>query len=76
MIEGKITTEHPNAETIAKSLIPDNIPNVKTEVMQGEIVTHISVDKLNSLIATVDDYLMNLKIADEICGLTVEVSSI
>jgi tRNA threonylcarbamoyladenosine modification (KEOPS) complex Pcc1 subunit len=68
MIEGKIRIRSPNSDIISGSLTPDNPKNMKTEMKNDEIVIYISMQKLSSLIATMDDYLMNLKIAEDIMG--------
>ncbi|WP_342305714.1 KEOPS complex subunit Pcc1 [Methanolobus sp. ZRKC5] len=54
------------AKKIANSLAPDNLTNMRTEVKNGSVCIHISTEKITSLIATVDDLLMNAKIAEEI----------
>ena len=69
MIKGKILIEHDKYDIIANSLIPDNLLNMKSIITNGTIVTDITIDRLNSLIATIDDYLMNVKVAEEICEL-------
>lgn len=54
------------AKRVANSLAPDNLTNMHTEVNEDNVCIHISTEKLTSLIATVDDLLMNAKIAEEI----------
>jgi tRNA threonylcarbamoyladenosine modification (KEOPS) complex Pcc1 subunit len=54
------------AKRIANSLAPDNLTNMHTEVKDESVCIHISTEKITSLIATVDDLLMNAKIAEEI----------
>ncbi len=54
------------AGRIANSLAPDNLTSMRTEVKDDSVCIHISTEKINSLIATVDDLLMNAKIAEEI----------
>ncbi len=45
---------------------PDNTQNMTTTCKNGEITTEFVIDGIGTLIATMDDYLLNLKIADEI----------
>ncbi|WMW22403.1 KEOPS complex subunit Pcc1 [Methanolobus mangrovi] len=54
------------AKRIANSLAPDNLTNMNTEIKEDSVCIHITTEKITSLIATVDDLLMNAKIAEEI----------
>lgn len=67
-IEGSICTPHADAACVAGALSSDNLTNMKTEASGGIVRTDIRTERLRSLIASVDDYLMNLAIAEEICG--------
>jgi hypothetical protein len=51
---------------IAKSVEPDNLPNMRLSVSEDYIVTEIEVDEIGTLISTIDDYIMNLKIAESL----------
>ena len=66
-IEGSVCTPHADAECVAKALSSDNLTNMKTTATIGMVRTDINTDRLRSLVASVDDYLMNLAIAEEIC---------
>jgi hypothetical protein len=66
-IEGEIITRHRNASCIAGAIRPDNLLNMITMASGNKVKTVISGTKLRSLIASVDDYLMNLAIAEELC---------
>lgn len=66
-IEGEIITRHRNSLCIAGAIRPDNLLNMVTNASGDEVKTVISGTKLRSLIASVDDYLMNLAIAEELC---------
>jgi len=69
-IVGEITTRHRNAPCVAGAIRPDNLLSMQT-VASGDVVrTVVSGTKLRSLIASVDDYLTNLAIAEELCGYT------
>jgi len=68
-IEGTITTRHDNARCVAGALAPDNLSSMTT-VAEGDcVVTTVTGTKLRSVIASVDDYLMNLAIAEDACSL-------
>jgi tRNA threonylcarbamoyladenosine modification (KEOPS) complex Pcc1 subunit len=54
------------AKRIANSLAPDNLTNMHTEAKDNSVCIHISTEKITSLIATVDDLMMNAKLAEEI----------
>jgi hypothetical protein len=64
-IEGTITTRHERAGTIAASLQPDNIRSMTTLAEGDRVTTTITGTQLRSVIASVDDYLMNLSIAED-----------
>ncbi|MCD4800516.1 MAG: hypothetical protein K8R01_02860 [Methanococcoides sp.] len=62
-----ISTDAANiAEKVALSLKPDNLSNMETEIGDGKAVITIRTEKISSLIATVDDLLMNAKIAEDV----------
>jgi len=69
-IEGTITTVHPRAYCIAAALRPDNLLSMETRAEGGRVITTINGTKMGSVIASVDDYLMNLAIAEEACSLS------
>jgi len=49
-----------------EAIRPDNTQNMRTTCKNGEIITEFEIDGIGTLIATVEDYLLNLKIAEEI----------
>jgi len=67
-IEGSIKTGHPRADCVAAALRPDNLRSMTTRAENGNIITEISGTHLRSIIASVDDYLMNLAIAEDTCS--------
>ncbi len=69
-IFGEILTTHRNAACVAGALYPDNLLSMQTQAAGERVKTTISGTKLRSVIASVDDYLMNLAIAEELCGYT------
>ena len=64
--KGKIVTTHKRCHVTMDAIRPDNTQNMITKCKNGEITTEFEVDGIGTLIATMDDYLLNLKIADEI----------
>ena len=67
-IEGTITTRHGNAPCIAAALAPDNLRSMETKAVGDTVVTTITGTQLRSVIASVDDYLMNLAVAEDACS--------
>jgi len=66
-IDGVIATSHRNPSCIAAAIQVDNLSAMKTDSTGDTVRTTITGTKLRSIIASVDDYLMNLSIADEAC---------
>jgi hypothetical protein len=67
-IGGTITTVHRNASCVAAALAPDNLRSMKTTAECDKVITTITGTQLRSVIASVDDYLMNLAVADDACS--------
>ena len=67
-IEGTITTVHDNAGCIAAALAPDNLRSMETKADGNRVITTITGTQLRSVIASVDDYLMNLEVAQDACS--------
>lgn len=69
-IRTTITMKSPQAsqiaEKVALSLAPDNLSGMHTEVAEGMAEIGFSTQKITTLIATVDDLLMNARIAEEV----------
>ena len=66
-IEGKIATSHRNPACVAHAIRVDNLSAMDTRATGTEVTTAVTGTRLRSVIASVDDYLMNLAIADEAC---------
>jgi len=62
---GKIVTSHENPRIIADALRPDNTKCIKTSCKGKKVITEFNADEIGTLIASVDDYLLNLQIAEE-----------
>jgi hypothetical protein len=67
-IEGVILTTHRNAACVARAIRPDNLLSMQTKSEGERVRTVVTGRKLRSIIASVDDYLMNLAIAEELCS--------
>jgi hypothetical protein len=67
-IKGRITTGHGNAACVASALAPDNLRSMTTTADRDRVNTAIEGTRLRSVIASVDDYLMNLAIAEDACS--------
>jgi hypothetical protein len=64
-----MSVESCNSEFIARSLTADNMDYVKTHFEGGKVITEIEVDSIGSMLVTLDDLLVNLKVANDVlCG--------
>jgi hypothetical protein len=69
-IEGIIRTHHTAPLSVAMSLSPDNLSGLETAAIGDAVETRIRSCQLRSVIASVDDYLMNLMISEDLCTYT------
>lgn len=67
-IQGTIKTLHENAGCVAAALAPDNLRSMETKAVGDRVITTITGTQLRSVIASVDDYLMNLAVAENACS--------
>ena len=67
-INGRITTVHGNAGCVGPALAPDNLTSMTTTAEGDHVTTVLTGTQLRSVIASVDDYLMNLAIAEDTCS--------
>ena len=65
-----IRTEHDDPARIARAIRPDNTDEMTTEVEGDAVVTRIERGTTGGLHATVDDYVVNLDVANTVaqCG--------
>ena len=61
--QGMITISCTNGSVIERSLAPDNLSNMKMRSTDTTLTIAVSAPGLGTLINTVDDLLMNVKIA-------------
>jgi hypothetical protein len=68
-VRGLVATTHEDALSVAASLAPDNLRGMNSTAEGTRVTTTIEGSQIRSVIASVDDYLMNLAIADETTSL-------
>lgn len=65
MIQAKLVFYGNFAEILARALEPDNLPEMRLQFAKDCFSLDLRVDKIGTLLSTTDDFLMNLKIAEE-----------
>jgi len=65
---GRIRSYHASPGCVAESLSPDNMDPMEMHISHEYVEMVICDMPMRSAIATVDDYLMNLSIADSLCS--------
>ena len=61
-----LRTTHADARTVAAALEPDDTDEMNTRTEDGRVVTTVERDSPGGLRSTVDDYVVNLEVADGI----------
>lgn len=61
-----LTTRHDDAAVVAAALAPDNTDSMATEVDGDAVTTTIERGTTGGLQTTVDDYVVNLTVADAV----------
>jgi hypothetical protein len=70
MIRARLDLWGEEAEKVAKAIEPDNLPNMHLQTKYNKIQMEFSTEKIGTMLSTVDDLLMNIKIAEEtLCGM-------
>ncbi len=64
--QGAISITCANAPDVMRALAPDNLSNMKMESIDSTLTIEVSAPRLGTLINTVDDLLMNAKIASDL----------
>jgi len=72
MIRARLFFWGREAEAAARAVEPDNLPNMILESEAGQLSLRFSTEKIGTLLSTVDDLLMNIKIAEETLACTEE----
>jgi tRNA threonylcarbamoyladenosine modification (KEOPS) complex Pcc1 subunit len=57
-----------NAVLLERAIAADNKGFVEASVEEGRLVARVEADSVGSMLTTLDDLLVNLKVADEILG--------
>jgi hypothetical protein len=72
-IKGRLTFKSENVDEpitiIARSLAPDNLSGIKTVYGENSATVIFEAEKIGTILSSVDDYLMNAKIAASISHL-------
>lgn len=72
MIQARLVFWGDEALIAAWAVEPDNLPNMKMEKAADRLSLAFSTEKIGTLLSTVDDLLMNIKIAEETLTCTEE----
>jgi hypothetical protein len=67
-IAGTITTRHTRPVCVAAAIRADNLRDMETMAEGETVVTTIRGRRIRSIIASVDDYLTNIGVADKLCS--------
>ncbi len=65
MIRARLEFWGARAGVVARSIQPDNLPNMHLQTEADRMCLEFSTEKIGTLLSTVDDLLMNIKIAEE-----------
>lgn len=65
--EATLATSHDDPRAVAAALAPDNTDAMTTSVDGEQVRTTIVREDAGGLAASVDDYLVNLTVADAVC---------
>ena len=65
MIRARLDFWGREAEQVAMAIEPDNLPNMHLQTKCERLRLEFSTEKIGTLLSTVDDLLMNIKIAQE-----------
>ncbi len=66
MIHARIVFEGKNIEILSRSIEPDNLPNMNLDTNMNQFCINFSTERIGTLLSTIDDLLMNIKIAEAI----------
>ena len=66
--KARLVIEAENAELLKQSIAADNQGYVHTFTEDGRMVAFVEADSIGTMLSTLDDLLVNLKIAGEILG--------
>ena len=70
-----LRTTHAAPETVAAALRPDNTDSVATAVDGDRVVTTVERETTGGLHSTVDDYVVNLTVAETVTATATDYDS-
>ncbi|ABK13922.1 MAG: hypothetical protein H5T42_05460 [Methanothrix sp.] len=68
MIYVKLIFSGSDVQEISKALEPDNLPSMNVSVQDDELIIELRAERIGTVLSTVDDLLMNIKVAEEAIG--------
>lgn len=72
MIQASLVFWGKQADPVARAIEPDNLPNMILQIDADRLCLQFSTEKIGTLLSTVDDLLMNIKIAEGTLSCTEE----
>ncbi|MEF8828183.1 MAG: KEOPS complex subunit Pcc1 [Haloarcula sp.] len=66
MRRAEVRTTHDAPERVARAVRPDNTDEMTTRVEGDAVVTTVERDSTGGLQATVDDYVVNIRVAAQL----------
>ncbi|WP_276258443.1 KEOPS complex subunit Pcc1 [Haloglomus litoreum] len=63
-----IRTHHDDPAVVARAVRPDNTDAMETDVTEDRVVTRIERPTTGGLRSTVDDYVVNLRVAERVAA--------
>jgi hypothetical protein len=63
-----MAVEAVNAPILRQATSADNLGYVEMIVEEGQLISLVEADSIGSMLATLDDLLVNLKVADDVLG--------
>ena len=66
MRRAEVRTTHDSPERVARAVRPDNTDEMTTRVEGDAVVTTVERDSTSGLQATVDDYVVNIRVAAQL----------
>jgi hypothetical protein len=70
-ITGIIRTHHQDPACVSAAVAADNLREMETRTEEAEkpglVTTTVTGERIRSIIASVDDYLANITVAEELC---------
>ena len=70
MIHTKLTLSLECAQIVQRSLEPDNLSSMQTSENSKKVIVQFETNRIGTVLSTIDDYLMNAKIAEDLCSIT------